>query len=573
MAVRGRDRPRGCPYSLGASALRILGQGRRTASGGRPTPDERAGQPGDARRAAPRSSRSPTTSRCCTRRTSTLTAGEARAGARAIADALRAAGVAPGQAVAVQLPNGPDAITAMFGVWLAGAVFVPVNPRSPEPRAAQRARGDRARPRCSPAGRPRAARRRPTTYDARCRVRHVDVGHDRRAQAGPAHPRRTTSSCSTGCSRRCAATRRPTAGDAARRPTPNLVPVSLALNAGIYNVLFGLRAGAEVVVMDGFDPRAFAELVRRFAIRSTVLPPAAMAMLSDDADGRRSRAVALRAQHHRAAVAAAGASLRRQVRRRRAERLRPGRDRRGHRLDGGRRARASREARRGRPSASRRRDQDRARPRRRRPASTPGPIGRLLVRPPTTAVGIAADAGRRRRLRRHRRPRAHRRRRLRVDRGPGRRRHQPGRQQGVPRARRGGAAARSRRGRGRGRRRRRRPARRGAGRVRRDDAPTCPTTTSSPRAARTSRRTRSRSRSGASTRCRAARSARCCAASSRRRVEPRLATVRRRESAGGQIARRLRGRVAHLRRRRARRGRAPTRGCRRRPASPLPSRS
>ena len=31
----------------------------------------------------------------------------------------------------------------------------------------------------------------------------------------------------------------------AKRPSPNLIPVSLALNAGIYNVLFGLRAGAE----------------------------------------------------------------------------------------------------------------------------------------------------------------------------------------------------------------------------------------------------------------------------------------------------------------------------------------
>src|SRR5450755_4274216 len=62
----------------------------------------------------------------------TLTAGVARARAQAVAGGLRAAGVEPGHAVAVQLPNGPGAITAMFGVWLAGAVFVPVNPRSPE---------------------------------------------------------------------------------------------------------------------------------------------------------------------------------------------------------------------------------------------------------------------------------------------------------------------------------------------------------------------------------------------------------------------------------------------------------
>ncbi len=77
---------------------------------------------------------------------------------------------------------------------------------------------------------------------------------------------------------------RAAAGERApRRPSPNLVPVSLALNAGIYNALFGLRAGAEIVVMDGFDPADFAALVARFEIRSTVLPPAAMAMLSDSA--------------------------------------------------------------------------------------------------------------------------------------------------------------------------------------------------------------------------------------------------------------------------------------------------
>jgi acyl-coenzyme A synthetase/AMP-(fatty) acid ligase len=55
----------------------------------------------------------------------------------------------------------------------------------------------------------------------------------------------------------------------------------MALNAGIYNSMFGLRAGAALVIMDRFEPAAFAELVGRFAIRSTVLPPAAMAMLTD----------------------------------------------------------------------------------------------------------------------------------------------------------------------------------------------------------------------------------------------------------------------------------------------------
>ena len=63
---------------------------------------------------------------------------------------------------------------------------------------------------------------------------------------------------------------------------PNLIPVSLSLWAGIYNVLFALRVGAPVVVMDGFDPAELAALVERFGIRSTVLPPAAMVALVDD---------------------------------------------------------------------------------------------------------------------------------------------------------------------------------------------------------------------------------------------------------------------------------------------------
>ena len=63
----------------------------------------------------------------------------------------------------------------------------------------------------------------------------------------------------------------------------------MALNAGLYNVLFGLRAGAELVIMDRFEPEVFAELVGRFGIRSTVLPPAAMAALTDS-DGRRPHA-------------------------------------------------------------------------------------------------------------------------------------------------------------------------------------------------------------------------------------------------------------------------------------------
>jgi acyl-CoA synthetase (AMP-forming)/AMP-acid ligase II len=78
------------------------------------------------------------------------------------------------------------------------------------------------------------------------------------------------------------ATLRDGARDPSKPPMPNLIPVSLSLWAGIYQVLFARLVGAPVVVMDGFDPLEFARLVERFQIRSTVLPPAAMAMLSDE---------------------------------------------------------------------------------------------------------------------------------------------------------------------------------------------------------------------------------------------------------------------------------------------------
>ncbi len=52
-----------------------------------------------------------------------------RAAAQDLASTLTAAGVKPGQPVAVMLENGPEVVAAMFGVWYAGAVYVPINPR------------------------------------------------------------------------------------------------------------------------------------------------------------------------------------------------------------------------------------------------------------------------------------------------------------------------------------------------------------------------------------------------------------------------------------------------------------
>jgi acyl-CoA synthetase (AMP-forming)/AMP-acid ligase II len=208
---------------------------------------------------------------------STLTAGEARAAAQRVADGLRSYGAVPGTAVAVQLPDGPDLIATMFGIWLAHCVFVPVNRRNPDAEVEK----------------VNAA------TDPRFSIFEPDSIYEAAFYSGRRYPDDTAfvmwTSGTTGEPKAILHTHsayfelldrvlgplRAKPRDPARPPSPNLIAVSLSLNAGIYNVLFGLRAGAPIVVMDGFSPEKFAAVVARFEIRSTVLPPAAMAMLSD----------------------------------------------------------------------------------------------------------------------------------------------------------------------------------------------------------------------------------------------------------------------------------------------------
>jgi len=205
----------------------------------------------------------------------TRTAGEARTGARALATELEESGVRAGNAVGLRLPSGPEFVVAMMGVWLADAVLVPINDRLPleglehvieavEPAAVIESGGIRV------------------------------LGGTRRFDPGVAFV--TWTSGTTGAPKpilhthpaylelldRVLGPLRGTTGRDGRPPSPNLIPVPLALNAGIYNALFGLRAGAPLVIMDRFTTAGFAELVREFEIRSTVLPPAAIAMLNDD---------------------------------------------------------------------------------------------------------------------------------------------------------------------------------------------------------------------------------------------------------------------------------------------------
>ncbi|MBV9411398.1 MAG: long-chain fatty acid--CoA ligase [Acidimicrobiia bacterium] len=202
-----------------------------------------------------------------------VTAGDARRDAGVVAEQLRSAGVGAGQAAAVQLPNDPSAVVAMFGTWMANGVFVPLNPRQTE------AEVDAAMDATEPAVFLGAggARRLPGP----ARVYEPDIAFVTWTSGTTGVPKpvlQTHSGYFEILDRVLGAVQR----DPTKRPPPNLIPVSLALNAGIYNVLFGLRAGAAIVIMERFTTTDFAELVRRYEIRSTVLPPATMTMLADD---------------------------------------------------------------------------------------------------------------------------------------------------------------------------------------------------------------------------------------------------------------------------------------------------
>jgi len=207
--------------------------------------------------------------------TESVSTGAAQRRAVAIARELRAAGVQPGHAVAVQLPNGPDVVISMMGIWLAQAVFIPVNPQLPAseldavltPTAPFAIIGPDGL-RTTGSGK---------TYDPGTAFILWTSG-----TTGRPKPILHTHRAYLELIDRVLGSLTGSGGRTSTTPSPNLIPVSLALNAGIYNSLFGLRAGAPLVIMDRFDTSTFASLVRRFEIRSTVLPPAAITMLNDD---------------------------------------------------------------------------------------------------------------------------------------------------------------------------------------------------------------------------------------------------------------------------------------------------
>ena len=229
--------------------------------------------------------------------TDAVTLAELRAAVATLATQLSAAGVEPGMSVACLADDGFGTITAAFAAWTAGAVFVPLNARLTDPEIASalfattpaavvtrqaervaietpmllrtgRLTWKTSGNRCSHA---------PTRYDDDAALVMRTSGTTGAPKSVVLRHTGIVAGIDT-----VANQLRSKSQASGRPPMPNLIPTSLALWAGLWNTLFGLRVGAPVIMLDSFNTSAYAELVKRFEIRSTVLAPAMMTMLTND---------------------------------------------------------------------------------------------------------------------------------------------------------------------------------------------------------------------------------------------------------------------------------------------------
>jgi long-chain acyl-CoA synthetase len=228
-----------------------------------------------------------------------MTLGDLSRAAKELARLLARHGVADREPVACVVNDGATALVVMFAVWLAGGVYLPVNARLAD--AELREHLTAGNPRVVVAGEADAGRV-PGHWDrlivADQRVLTELTGlpwSGERPPPGTALLMRTSGTTGPskpvvlghqgvrdGIDTIIAQLRGRQGKSGGRPPMANLVPTSLALWAGIWNALFAFRLGAPLVLLDRFDTLRYAELVRSFGIRSTVLAPAMMTMLAED---------------------------------------------------------------------------------------------------------------------------------------------------------------------------------------------------------------------------------------------------------------------------------------------------
>lgn len=227
-----------------------------------------------------------------------FTAGEIRSSAADLADLLSRHGLAPGQPVAALVTTAASAVAAMFGVWAAQGVYVPVNSRLSdtevgavlaEVRPAAVIGSPDQLNRALPVGLAVEAAdslewRARGAVDTNAPQLGDDVALVMRTSGTTGSSKAVLLRHSGTLDALAAVVQRlgNTNKAAVNEPTPNLIPVSLALWAGVYNVLFAMSVGARIVMLSTFSVRRLVELIRQFEIRSTVLAPAMITMLTED---------------------------------------------------------------------------------------------------------------------------------------------------------------------------------------------------------------------------------------------------------------------------------------------------